>query len=228
MRLNLVVEGVTEERFVKDVLAPHLGLLGVAVAVRVVATRRDRRHKGGGGTYRHLQRDLSVWMREDRDSRVRFSTLFDLYGLPRDFPEREVAERAADAYQKVRILEEALERDLGDRRLIAHVQLHEFEALLLADPRQFDWQFIDHADEIEALATLSEAFESPELIDDGPESAPSKRIIRLIPEFASVKASAGPIIAARIGLGTLRAKCGHFDAWVARLEALAESDATTP
>ncbi len=220
MRLNLVVEGATEERFVKDVLSAHLGARAIDTRARMVATRRDRTHQGGGDTYKHLRRDLERWMREDRGSDVRFSTMFDLYGLPRDFPGAALAALAGDPYEKVKCIETALADDLSDRRLIAYVQLHEFEALLLSDPRCFDEQFLDH-DAIARLVALSGRFASPELIDDGPTTAPSKRIAAEIPEFGSRKASAGPIIAAKIGLQTMRARCRHFDDWLCRLEALA-------
>jgi len=60
--------------------------------------------------------------------------------------------------------------------------------------------------------------QNPELIDDGPETAPSKRILREIPEYD--KATAGVSVAAHIGLPTLRKKCRHFDEWVTQLESL--------
>jgi len=63
---------------------------------------------------------------------------------------------------------------------------------------------------------------SPELIDDGHDTAPSKRIARLIPEYAGMKASAGPLIAAKIGLAAIRQRCSHFDEWLKKLESLGE------
>ena len=38
--------------------------------------------------------------------------------------------------------------------------------------------------------------------------------------YAVMKVSAGPIIAERIGLQTLRTKCEHFDKWLDKLESL--------
>ncbi len=61
---------------------------------------------------------------------------------------------------------------------------------------------------------------SPELIDDGANTAPSKRIIALIPQYGTTKRARGPLIAAAIGLPAIRAKCPHFDAWIKRLEEL--------
>jgi hypothetical protein len=61
---------------------------------------------------------------------------------------------------------------------------------------------------------------NPEEIDDGATTAPSKRIIKLIPEYEHRKASAGPIIAEKIGLRRIRERCPHFDEWIKKMERL--------
>jgi hypothetical protein len=57
----------------------------------------------------------------------------------------------------------------------------------------------------------------PEEVDEGKDTAPSKRIITHVPEYEGRKASAGPLIAANIGLAHLRKRCPHFDAWLSGL-----------
>ena len=57
-----------------------------------------------------------------------------------------------------------------------------------------------------------------ELVDGGQHSTPSKRIGAVFPEYRYSHASIGPRIAGLIGLGAIRAKCPHFDAWITRLE----------
>jgi len=222
MRLNLVVEGQSEERFVKQVVAPYLSGRGVYAVARAVKTgrKRGRDVRGGLLKYVHLKNDLQTWMREQRAGNVRFSTMIDLYGLPNDFPGQPEAGRTADPYQRVALLEAALAADLDDERLIPYVQLHEFEALLLAGPQYFDGEFIDRKREIQALVAMAASVTSPELIDDGHATAPSKRIITEIPEYEGRKVSAAPVIASKIGLDTMRARCPHFATWLARLEAL--------
>jgi hypothetical protein len=223
-RLNFVVEGQTEEAFVNRVLRPHLGLFDVVATARCVTTRRDRRrpdivHRGGLPDYGKARRDLERWMAEDAGAL--FTTMFDLYALPEDFPEFTEARRLIDPYERVAFLEAALAADLADHRLIPYLQLHEFEALLFSDPTKFDWEYLEHDRQIARLAEIAEAHESPELIDDGPETAPSKRIAQHIPEYAFQKASAGPLIAQRIGIGRMRERCPHFAEWLGRLESLA-------
>ena len=110
---------------------------------------------------------------------------------------------------------------IGDRRFIPYIQLHEFEALLFAGLQKLDTQFLDRPSALQQLVETAMELGSPELVDDGPTTAPSKRITAAIPEYASRKASAGPIVAAKIGLPGLQLQCRHFREWLERLTAAA-------
>ena len=218
VRLNLIVEGQTEEAFVKRLLNPHLANLEVYVKVRCVLTswKNNIKHRGGVGSYEKARNDINTWIKEDRNSDVRFTTMFDVYGLPTNFPGYRDAKQRSDPYERVKMLEDALGEDISDRRFIPHFQLHEFEALLLSDPQKLDLQF-DSSTGIRQLVDMVASFDSPELINDGDNTAPSKRIIGEIPEYEKMKPSAAPIVAEKIGLPTLRLQCKHFDEWLCRL-----------
>ena len=225
IRLNAIVEGQTEEAFFHAVLEEHLAHREVFVAVRCVETSRDKkRHKvfrGGLLDYRRARDDLFRWMKEDQRPEAWFTTMFDLYALPDDFPGYEESKKQASPLERVAVIEDALRLAINHPRFIPYIQLHEFEALLLADPSMFDWEFVEHADAISRLVALVAAHANPEEIDDGATTAPSKRIIDEIPDYAFRKASAGPVIASKIGLTVLRQKCLHFHAWLEKLEVLA-------
>ncbi len=223
IRLHMVVEGQTEEEFVKSVLAMHLGAFDISTDVRCVETSRRRAtiYRGGARSYAHVKKDLTLWMKEDHRPDACFTTMFDVYRLPTDFPAFDASRRHADPYRRVGHLEEAFAADLVHPRFVPYLQLFEFEALLLADPTKLTEWFIGHDEEVRTLVALSARFGSPELINDGEETAPSKRIIKVIPAYAGAKVSAAPIIAGRIGLPVLRQKCRHFHEWLTRLEHLA-------
>src|SRR4051812_4677774 len=125
VRLHVLVEGETEERFVRRVLAPHLGGFDVFVDARQVETSRKRHrvYRGGVLSYHHVLRDLQRWMKEDGGPDTWFSTMLDLYALPDEFPGFTDAARAPDPYQRVARLEAAFETEVGHRRLIPYVQL---------------------------------------------------------------------------------------------------------
>jgi hypothetical protein len=222
IRLHVVAEGQTEEAFVNAVLTEHLGAFDVSIDVRCVETGRCKKrvHRGGMLDYRRAKKDLLLWMNEDRRSDAFFTTMFDLYALPDDFPGFARAKREGDPYRRAQALEDAFTADVAHPRFVPYLQLHEFEALLLSEPSCFRTRFQEREDGIRRLAALCATFPSPELIDDGPRTSPSKRIIQEIPEYQGAKRSAGPLLAARIGLSGIRQKCAHFSAWLGKLEQL--------
>ncbi len=226
VRLHFIVEGQTEETFVNRVIIPHLASYSVWGDVRCVMTGRKRGviHRGGVVSYERARKDIMLWMKEDQKPDSAFTTMFDLYALPSDFPAYEEAGKASSPYTRASELEEAMIRDVGHRRFTPYIQLHEYEALLLADPQKLDCRYFDCPKAIQNLVEMVAGFDSPELIDDGVTTAPSKRIIREIPEYEGMKTSAGPLVAEHIGLPTLRRKCRHFDQWLSQLESLGHKD----
>ena len=137
-----------------------------------------------------------------------------------NFPSYTVAQHLKDPHKKVLQLEDALKGDISHQRFIPYLQLHEFEALLLSEPSKFAVEFLNHKKPIENLSKGRSQFDSPELIDDGLDTAPSKRIIQEIPEYEGRKPSAGPRIAHAIGLEVIRQQCPHFRQWIDCLEGL--------
>lgn len=223
IRLNITAEGQTEQAFVKRILAPHLSLFNVHAFARSVLTSREprthREFRGGLNDYVKPKADIIAWMKQEPSRDVRFSTMFDLYGLPNDFPGFATA-HALEPYARVARLEQALSQDIGSDRFIPYIQLHEFETLILADPAQLGIEYLEHSDGIKRLAAMVDN-QNPELINGGTTTAPSKRIRAQIPDYK--KSTAGVSVLERIGLPTLRAKCAHFDAWLTRLEDLGKT-----
>ena len=222
IRLNFIVEGQTEEAFVNETLRPHLAHHSVRANARSVETSRRGNYiyRGGIANYAQAKRDIELWMNCDTDADTRFTTMFDLYALPGDFPACADASAVDAPYERVEILERAFADDIADRRFIPYIQLHEFEALLLADPSKLAMEFEGYGEQIRQLASMASEFASPELIDSGAHTAPSKRIIAKIPEYEPWKRSSGPKTAGRTGLPVLRSKCPHFGEWLDKLEAL--------
>ena len=219
-RLNMIVEGQTEETFANDLLVPHLSALGIFPAIRCVETSRSRTRtfRGGMISFLKTRTDLEIWMKQERhNTDAHFTTMFDLYKLPDDFPDFQ-ATRPLDPYARVERLEDALAATISHPRFVPYIQLHEFEALVLSEPLAFARYYEDKRSSIDQLIGLCATFASPELIDDGPETAPSKRILAIFPDYA--KPTLGPLLTDAIGLPHIRAACPHFDRWLTRLEIL--------
>src|SRR5579885_3026387 len=96
-RLNILVEGQTEEAFVRDVLGPHLNSRSVFVACRRIETSRRREKstgqtfifRGGLESYAKVKTDVLQWLKEDAGAFL--TTMFDIYALPSDFPQYNAA-----------------------------------------------------------------------------------------------------------------------------------------
>lgn len=222
IRLHIVAEGQTEEEFVKSVLTEHLGILNISTDVHCITSKRTKKkvYRGGAVSYGKIKKDIMLWLKQDRSQEARFTTMLDLYALPNDFPEFAESQNKSDPYQKIEQLEAAFGNDINDTRFIPYIQLHEFEALILSDPQKLTERFPDYQVNIHKLLAVCEKFTSPELINDGSTTAPSKRLNKFIPGYEDAKVSVAPLIAKKIGLPTIRQKCPHFNAWISQLEQL--------
>ncbi len=217
IKLNITTEGETELKFVKNTLANYLFQFSIDVFSRCVTTSKGFR--GGMTSYEKAKRDIHAWLKQNASSEWKFTTMFDLYGLPNDFPGYKEAVKKNDPYEKVKILEEALKKDINDYRFIPYIQLHECEALIFADPEKLRLEFPDKEKAIGKLVTMAQG-ENPELIDGHPDTAPSKRIIKQIKSYEKNKSTAGPSVVESIGILSLKEKCKHFNEWILKLEGL--------
>ncbi|MEZ4469637.1 MAG: DUF4276 family protein [bacterium] len=184
----------------------------------IVVTRRVKHgadFRGGLTRYAKVRNDLNHLLR-DSDAAV-VTTLFDYYALPGDFPGM-ATRPAADALARVKHVQAAFAADVGEPRFRPFIALHELEALVFSDPEPAAWALPSGANISEILRIRDEAG-GPEAINEGPETAPSKRLARLAPGYDKV--THGPLALASMGLAAIRARCPHFSGWIADLEAIA-------
>lgn len=223
-RLYLFAEGPTEQTFADTVLKPHLANFDVYMHGPILiahARKKGRVHRGGGRNFTAMQNDIKRFLKQESGNEVFFTTMIDLYALHSNFPGLEEAEQLRNTpYKRVEALERSWFDETGDGRFIPFIQLYEFEAYLFSDVFQFAF-FFDNADsEISALQRVVDGVQSPELINDGQHTAPSKRINSQFPEYKRSKPRVGSQMAERIGLENIRSKCPHFRAWIEHLEKL--------
>ncbi|WP_028523661.1 DUF4276 family protein [Runella limosa] len=224
--VNIIVEGSTEEAFVNDVLVKHFSSFNIFISARKIKTGWDKLNnkpaKGGLLKYNKFRGDVQKWIVSDRGRADTFYTSFiDLYAFPKDSesPYTKDLQSIENPYQKVEALESAIATDINHPNFIPYIQLHEFEAFLLASPDRLLGMYPDEQTAIGRL-TKEIALMPPEEINESPQTAPSKRIIRYIPDYESQKAQVGPMVAEDIGLTLLREKCPHFGEWITKLESV--------
>lgn len=222
--LNIIVEGSSEEAFVNDVLVKHFASLGIFLSCRKITTGWDglnkKPAKGGLLKYIKFRNDVTNWIQSDKNNpQFWYTSMLDLYAFPKDnqSPYTAVLQRIADPYLKINSLESAIAQDINHAQFIPYVQLHEFEAFLLADPDKLIIMYPESQTFINRLKKdIGEG--KPEEINESPQTAPSKRIIKYLPDYEGQKAQVGPLVAEEIGLAVLRCKCPHFNEWIIKLE----------
>ena len=201
IRLAISVEGPTEVEFVKTVLVPYLRISRVEVTPISL---------NGNVTVQRLASDMArlVW------SFDRVTSLVDYYGF------RDKQEMTPDALEQRigELVDKEINRSWNQSSIVPYVQVHEFEGLLFSDVAAFVDVTLVSESHVEQLREVRSQFPTPEDIDDGKETAPSKRILQVIPRYQKVVD--GPLIAATTGLGRIRAECPRFHDWLTQLEVL--------
>jgi hypothetical protein len=213
-RLIIVVEGDTEKEFIDKVLSPYL----YAKGLQSVNCFKIKHTKGGLTKYQHLKTDLINCAYE---SNVLVSTLIDFYALPKDFPKYEDASKIVNRVERLAFLENAIIEDLekGKRKefpnLLPYIQLHEFEALVFSSLSGISSLFGNNEADFSEIEKIIDAHPNPEDINDSPETAPSKRLLKLIKGYNKV--IDGIMIIEETGIETVLKKCPRFNSWVETL-----------
>ena len=96
---------------------------------------------------------------------------------------------------------------------------YEYETLLFSNPSQFlEWS---NQEVVDNLIRIKQSFTCIENINNSRSSAPSIRIKYLVSDYE--KTFHGPLIAAEIGIDTLRQESPHFNEWLCFIEQIPNS-----
>lgn len=215
-RVLILVEGQTEERFVKTVLQPHLWNMSVHPEPKIVTTKRIKSgpdFKGGITNFGKVEYDIRLLL-GDTDAAL-VTTMIDYNGLPDDFPGKRQL-RGNNSHDRAKELEAALESHFAaGAKFSPYLMIHEFEALLFSGPRVLAQVMNDPSAET-YLQRIRDSFTTPEDINDDPITKPSGRVLHRFPGYQKVLH--GPNTITRIGLDPIRRECAHFNEWVTKLE----------
>ncbi|HML75621.1 MAG TPA: DUF4276 family protein [Anaerohalosphaeraceae bacterium] len=225
IEVYIIVEGQTEQTFIRDILAPEMSYTGIFLYPTLLGKPG---HKGGKIQFDRAQKDIEKHLKQRNNTYV--STMFDFFRIDADWPgKREISDvtnsgRYLPAIDKARIVENATYNTINDifsdylpaQRFIPYIEMHEFEALLFSNASIL--ASIIGVEESQINLILDEHGE-PEEINDGPETAPSKRLMNLKHDYRKV--AMGKTISEAIGVQAMRDKCKHFNAWLTKIEQLA-------
>ena len=219
-RVLILVEGQTEERFVKDVLGPSFWDQELHFHPTILVTKRVKdgpNFKGGVTNFAKFKNDAQRLLASSGGALV--TTLLDYYRLPVDFPGMNSRPKNGPAQKRAQHVEKAVAVHFGSpKNFLPFLALHEFEAWLFASAEELP-RVMTESHKQTKFAAIRAGVPTPEDINERPEFAPSKQIMALFPSYQ--KTLHGPNTVKRIGLDKIRSECPHFDAWMKSLEAFA-------
>lgn len=212
-RLYILVEGPTEERFVKDVLSEYFLNKGIYITPIIISNKilaKGTKFKGGNVTFNKVIDECRKLLGSGYTT-----TLLDYYGIDPKFKGYKESLEITELRGKKDILEKGLADEIKNKKFIPNIQMHEFESLLFSNVDEFQWVEEDE-DKIAALKSEISGFETPEHVNNSKETAPSKRILSLYPQYNKVLD--GINIAEEIGIEKMMEECPLFKEWVKKLE----------
>ena len=212
----VIVEGQTEQTFIRDVLAPEMGRQNIFISAALIGKPGQ---KGGNIRFTRALEDISLFLQQRPNTVV--TTMFDYFGIDSKWPGRKIASEKTTASEKASFIEaatfDAVRRKLSktdrlEQRFIPYIAMHEFEALLFSSPAILSEKIEVAQSSIDKI--INECGEAEE-INNNPKTAPSKRILKLRPAYKKILT--GKSIAKATGIETMRCKCPHFNSWLERL-----------
>ncbi len=213
-RLIIICEGQTEQEFCNDVLRPYFLSKNIQIDFPKI------KETGGGiVAWKVLKNQIEMHLKQEQSATV--TTLIDFYGLKENhhYPSWVASKNVANKAERMLALEKAMLNDIETSlqwRFIPYIQLHEFEGLLFSDIDVFKVNFEENefANFSYLLQTIQQ-HPNPETINDGKETAPSKRLEKIFKSYNKV--NLGSLIAQEIGISKIREKCPRFNHWITQL-----------
>lgn len=211
----VIVEGKTEEIFIKSVLQPYFLDKNIFFTAIQVSKKGQ---KGGDVKFSKVLKDITLHVKQRADTFV--TLMIDYYGT-NEWPGLDEAKSIITPAGKAEIIYKLtiekikveLEKYDIDNRFIPYISMHEFETLLFSDSEILSNELNIDVKEIDAI--LAECG-SPEHINNSPQTAPSKRLEILYERFK--KTSTGITIADSIGIHKMREMCPLFNKWLNAIE----------
>jgi len=205
-------EGQTEEAFINEILCPYFINIGILVTPIICTTKRTKtaKHKGGVSDYFKIKNELAILCKQHKNEKL--TTMFDYYAMPSNTPN--IDNDKSDIYKRMEHIEKSIEDDIGMPNLFFGLLLHEFEGLLFSNPQSFS--LVAEGEVVAEILKARNEVETPEHINKSPETAPSKRLEKLIPNYPKVKN--GTIISKEIGIYRIILECKHFARWIEKIK----------
>ena len=224
--IYIIVEGQTEQTFVRDLLAPQMAHKEIYLHPVLIGKPG---HKGGDIRFDRAKKDIGNFLKQRKD--IYISTMFDYFRIDSKWPGRAEVRRqirngaTLTAIHKAEILEAETRNEIvksfsecdSENRFVPYIEMHEFEALLFSDA---DILAEKTEIDISEIRRIIKEYNNPEEINDDPAKAPAKRLEALKNGYRKV--AMGKTVSEAIGIQAIRRQCPHFNNWLSKLDHLKE------
>lgn len=213
-RLYILVEGDTEELFVKRLMGPYFtGRLWIQAI---------NQQGGFNRKYAPLHKTLKSLLHSSDGNRV--TTLVDYYAFPTDAPGMGTRPNSNSLEKVLHVQREWKAHYAAQHWFEPFLALHELEAWVFAAPEVLPKR-LGEMDRERDMANLVRSANGPEGINDSPQTSPSHRLVGLFPGTGTMpaynKKIDGLAVLEEIGIDHIRQKCPHFNSWIKGLEVYA-------
>jgi hypothetical protein len=214
VRIHCLAEGETEQIFVEKILRPYLSTKNIGISCSLIGKR------GGDIRFDRAKKDLKAFLLRDTGCYLTF--MIDFYGTSKkDWPGLSDACLQPSPHAKAQTVNQATDVAVAEiastdacRRFIPYISMHEFEALLYSEPAILAEGLGVDIQRVDGILNGN----SPEEINNSPETAPSKCLEALMPNYK--KTITGIAIAEKIGINKMRQACPIFNQWLQKIESL--------
>lgn len=193
--VSIVCEGPTESDFVKKLNKGYFNSKNISL--KPIVLNKSRAMDG------NVSLDRLVYYISRAEHRV-VTTLVDYYGFK------------YQRGQSVEELETQIRDKSGKEHIIPYLQMHETEALWFSDIEVIKEVKNANITQYRALKDIEEQYSNPEDINNSCLTAPSKRLESIFLDYKKI--IDGNIIANRIPIETIKAKCPRFSNWLNQIE----------
>lgn len=215
--LYVIVEGQTEVQFFNRILRPYLMQRGLYYEIKAIPIEV----KGGGHGFtniEHFKNTIKPLLFKENSI---ISTMIDHYGInsEKKLPNYENCIKQLTVEERIKCMEDALLAEVKSIRndcshFIPNILRHEMETLFFADVEN---GFALENDGIQKeVAAICMEFPNIEDINNSPETAPSKRLIKIYEKHGKKykKVIDGVDIAELTGIEIILSKAPRFKRWV--------------
>jgi hypothetical protein len=214
-RLVFIVEGNTEVEFITKKIIPYLeqkrgNTYTTFMNAQKITTNKKMNCKGGVVNFEYLKNEIK---RVASKRNVLITTLIDFFRLPNNFPNYSTDKNKVDSIEEG--ISKEMEKLIASNHFLPYIQLHEFEALMFIDAEKFE--IITESDsQKKQIEDIISKYPNPENINGGCDTAPSKRLISIIPTYEKVFFSS--LIFSELSIDDIRKKAPRFNEWLDRIE----------